>query len=285
MTVCPKCQHQQAGGQECQACGLIFARYKGAQTTPVETAFSRSETLDEPRPSAFWRAFRIARWVWLGITAVAVLLMMLVPGAPAIDVNDRALDTAQAKIRLALQASDSRVPYGLKLNEAEINAILDFGLQNATGADREAISSVQDIRVTISDNRLHLYFLVNRFGKNLALSLSGRPRLEDSYFRLRAESGWIGYCPMVPFVLNFALDRAMDWGSQRDQLKMSPAVKAIEIRDNELAILYNYSGQEGQPSEAPEMTTLGNPVLVPPQGAPAAPGRNQVLSSPTAHRW
>ncbi len=254
MTICPKCQHQQIEGQECQACGLIFARYKGPQAIPAAgPTLDRDDSLDEPRRSTLLRVFRTVRWVWLIVSVIALVLMMLVPDAPAFDVNQLALENAQAKIRLAIEASGSQVPYELKLNEAEINAILDFGMQNATGEDREALDSVKDIRITISENRLNLYFLVHRFGKDFALSLTGRPLLDDGYFRMRADSGWVGYCPMVPFVLNFALNRAMNWDSQREQLKMPPAVKAIEMRDNELAIFYNSTG-EG--ADEVEMTGL-----------------------------
>ncbi len=255
MIICPKCQHQQIGGQECQACGLIFARYKGPQASAAAAAapaIERHDSFDEPRRSTFWRVFRTVRWAWLVVSAIALVLMLLVPDAPAFDVNERALENAQAKIRLAIEASSSEVPYVLTLNEAEINAILDFGMQNATGADREALESVKDIRITIAENRLNLYFLVHRLGKDFALSLTGRPQLEDGYFRLRADSGWVGYCPMIPFVLNFALNRAMNWDNQREQLKMPPAVKAIEIRDNELAIFY-HSTDEGTERE---MTVL-----------------------------
>ena len=264
MTICPKCQHQQLGGEECQACGLIFARYKGPQTDAIPSLRVDDGELafDEPRRSTFRRVFRAVRWTWLVVSLIALFLMFLIPDAPAVQDDPQALGSAQEKIRTAIEAAKGRIPYSLTLNEAEINAILDFGMNNATGADREALSSVKEIKITISQNQLHLYFLVHRFGKDFALSLTGRPYLETGYFRMRAESGWVGYCPMLPFVLNFALDRAMSSDSQREQLKMPAAVQAIEMRHDELTIFYNSTGEEDEETGGSEMTAVMTPELV-----------------------
>jgi len=261
LTICPKCQHEQTGGEECQACGLIFARYKGHQRSASATAQPQpvddeNFAFEEPQRSTFRRVFRTARWISLIVSLIAMLLIILVPDAPAVEKDPHALESAQAKIRMAIGASNGRMPYRLGLNEAEINAIVSFGIKNATGAEREALNAVKEMRVTISDNRLHFYFLVHRFGKDFALSLTGRPYLESGHFRVKAESGWVGYCPMVPFVLNFALNRAMSSDSQSAQLKMPAAVQAIEMRDDELTIFYNYTGEEDEESGEMEMTAL-----------------------------
>lgn len=61
---CPKCSHEQRGGRECEACGVIFSRYKKVQERQQQQQAADELARDRKR-----------KWLWSAVQTLVLVLL------------------------------------------------------------------------------------------------------------------------------------------------------------------------------------------------------------------
>ena len=240
-SICPKCGFEQDEAEECGKCGLIFARYR----VPVED----HEEKGAPAPSVVWPFFRIARWIALAMSCVALVLVLRQAPAPVTRVDPDGARTMQEKIIESHAAMASGRAHSLKLEESEVNAWLGESLQfkppprlgesgeaNSSGEGSE--SNVRDVKVTLVDDRVTAYLVFGFYGKDLSLSLEGRLLNEEGYLRLVPIRGKLGSLPIPTAALESAVSRVFNAPENREKFRLPDHVEDLRIEGGQIVVSY-----------------------------------------------
>ena len=207
---CPKCGFEQAEGEECLRCGIIFRKYKPlsppVQTTqpadmqtpappagyeqPVQSNLTESpepanpsktqepwvvlyEEQEGPRPSrgVLSTMFRIFPWLSLAATLGAMYLIFQQAPPIQIHMDPRALQRVDHKMEQLQIAAMTGQPYTLSLDEAELNAWLHANLALAQGNSANQVRGfAPPTNVPVDDPR---YQEAQSAMKDLRVNLSG----------------------------------------------------------------------------------------------------------------
>lgn len=247
--VCPSCQWEQVGGEECQRCGIIFDRYRSPEERPIfQQEGEEVEEEEVSRPSPLRRAFRILRVVSPVVTVICIFLIFSLPTPPKVDRNAEATERAQQKLVGVQQAiQNGSAPYDLHFSETELNSILALSLRPPDPAsvaelpadEREALESIRDLRFKMQDDRIHLYVAFRYYGKMLTLSLSGKVRVENQQLRLDADSGRFGSLPLPGSVLERAMRKVFDSPENREKFRLPEYIQDVRIEDGHMVLIVN----------------------------------------------
>jgi hypothetical protein len=107
------------------------------------------------------------------------------------------------------------------------------------GADptlEEVQSNVQDVRITLVEDRVrtHLTFLL--YGMPVSFQLEGRLRASNGYLRLEPTAGKLGSFPIPGFTLNKAVDRLFASPENREKFRLPPGIEDIRVVDSQLKV-------------------------------------------------
>ncbi len=229
---CPKCGFEQDSGVECSRCGVFFARYSsGLESQQPEEAF-------EPGPPAvgtFRRFYRIFRWVALAVSVIVVILILRQAPPPQVDRDPDAGRRLQSKMRELAHSIGAGRSVTLRLAEAEVNSWLSENLDLSSPASD---STLQDLQVDLTGDRLQLYFLFGFYGQNLSLILEGRPRVQEGYLLLEVTAGRLGSLPIPQLALDRAVQGLFESPQNRENFRLPPEIANIQVENSLLAILF-----------------------------------------------
>ncbi|RPI26128.1 MAG: hypothetical protein EHM61_12530 [Acidobacteria bacterium] len=246
MIVCPSCQWQQAGGEECQRCGIIFDRYRPPEDRPLFQ--QEGEEVEEEQvvpPSPFRRAYRILRIVSPLVTILIIFLIFSLPTPPKVERDASATARAQQKIAGVQQAIANRgSAYDLHFSETELNSVLAIALRPPDAAlaemdvdQREAVESIRDLRIKLKNDKVHLYVAFRFYGKMLTLSLTGKLRVENHQLRLDADSGRFGSLPLPSLVLERAMRKVFNSPENREKFRLPDHIKDVRVEDGHMVVI------------------------------------------------
>ncbi len=292
---CPKCKFEQEDGEECLRCGIVFHKYKplpapgkpvtsvrslGTGASPDEPPLRlkdqefeaqasgrplepKESWLPESEPAAplpshglFRRMFRILPWISLAAGLVALYLMFQQAPPLKIQLDPRAWERVDRKMHQLHIAAQTRQPYTMSLDEAELNAWLhsSMSMSQRSGPEQirgmapniqvndpkfqEAQSAMKDLRVKLSGDQLRAYAVFDFHGRNLSLLLGGRVYVRDGYLRLDPTEGKIGSLPIPTATLNRVVQRLFDSPENRQAFQLSPQISSVDIRHGQLFVAY-----------------------------------------------
>lgn len=105
---CPKCDHTQSSSMECEACGLIFARYKAVQERKKQAAQDKEDALAKKSGSGFKISSVIA------LLLIAISATYFIATRPTsdilplpVDTNNKLTDTVKSPTKAAKVAKNS----------------------------------------------------------------------------------------------------------------------------------------------------------------------------------
>lgn len=246
--VCPSCQWEQVGGEECQRCGIIFDRYRPPEGRPIFQ--QEGEEVDEEEivpPSRWRRAFRILRIVSPAITVLCIILIFNLPTPPKVERSAEATQRAQQKLAGVQQAlQNGAAAYDLHFTETELNSILALAFRPpeaasapTPGEQQPPEETIRDLRVKLKNDRIHLYVAFRYYGKMLTLSLTGKLRVQDQQVRLDADSGQFGSLPLPSMVLERAMRKVFDAPENREKFRLPDYIQDVRIEDGNMVLIVN----------------------------------------------
>lgn len=264
LTECPKCGFEQPEGEECRACGIIFAKYRPYPPSPEPDS---SEVLfDEHSPQKGWRYyFRVFRLLSVACAILGLLLIVWPTSPPRIQIDPASAARASHKVREFTAAAQNGKAGNLEMNEAELNAwlgtILDLPSSRAmetrnpesshqniglagydnpspeTLPSREEVqSNVSDVRVTLNGDRVRTHVTFSLYGAPITFQLEGRLRALNGYLRLEPTAGRLGSFPIPAFTLGNAVDRLFTSQENREKFRLPAGIEDIRVVDSQLKV-------------------------------------------------
>ena len=308
---CPKCGNRQDGGDDCESCGIVFARFQ-AQEAEAPSALlpvgakGRNRGGGNGSSGLFRKLIKLTSWAALAAVLVVMFLILKPKAPPEVDVDAASAKRVESAQKGLDRAVRRKRPYTLVMNEADLNHWLKTNLvmgdnangQGATGSTgdargatggatsdvqkravnrvmggalakipsqiggapagagrvsappvtapmnqmqptlREVRSSVRDVRINLSGDKMEAYLLFDLFGKDLTLELEGKLVSQDGYLRLQPTAGRIGSFPIPMVALNNAVTRLFDSPENREQFRLADSVTDIRIEGGRFMLKY-----------------------------------------------
>ena len=216
---------------ECSRCGILFARYSSDPGRPPEAAFETSP----PAGGIFRRFYRVFRWVALAVSVIVVILILRQATPPQVDVDPDAGRRLQSKMVELAQSMGAGRSATLRLAEAEVNSWLSENLDLSSPASD---STLQDLQVDLTGDRLQLYFVFVLYGQNLSVILEGRPQVQEGYLLLEVTAGQLGSLPIPQLALDRAVQGLFESPQNRENFRLPPEIADIQVENSQLAISF-----------------------------------------------
>ncbi len=217
---------------------ITSSRKKKASTTP-----SAVSEVPGKKPSSVWRIIRrVAGWVMIAIVAIGAVTLILVfhkAAAPVVHTDQAAARRLEAKLRQAEAAAATGAPPVLRLDEGELNSILDSHLAlNRAAPARNAAGSVRDVKINLIDDRLHVYVLLDFHGKDLTFHLEGKLHASGGYIEFEPVGGKIGALPIPRSALERAVREMMDSPEGREEMRMPTYLRDLKVEGGKLVAVF-----------------------------------------------
>lgn len=215
--------------------------------------------------SGFRRFYRIFRWFILA-ALVAIIALALKPPA---DLPERA-DPVQAPAEARafegkleqLEEANHRGDAGVKVefSGAEANAFLAQSMTNGAspatpepnatppnGAvppstresdeTKEAREAVKDFRIRLQDDEIVGFFVVNFHGRDLDLTVSGKPGAANGYMTFSPTGFKVGSLSIPVSMVGPALQRRLNEPEMREKMKLPEFVGDLRVENGQIVII------------------------------------------------
>ena len=203
------------------------------------------------------RSWRVFRWVWLAASIFMLILVLRPSSPPRVDKDPLAEKRAQLKIHRHETATAAGRPHQLRLDEAELNALVEPRVVTATkardpefpasnpeprGQDDVTVAEIQaaveDVKLDLLDDRVRAYVGFNLYGKTLSLLLEGRLEVVDGYLRFQPVKGKFGSLPLPGPTLDAAVERLFESAENREKFLLPSNVRDVKIENSNLVVSY-----------------------------------------------
>ena len=169
-----------------------------------------------------------------GSVIVVILILRQAP-PPQVDVDPDAGRRLQSKMRELAHSMGAGRSSTLRLAEAELNSWLSENLDLSSPASD---STLQDLQVDLTGDRLQLYLVFGLYGQNLSLILEGRPQVQEGYLLLEVTAGRLGSLPIPQLALSRAVQGLFESPQNRENFRLPPEIADIQVENSQLAISF-----------------------------------------------
>jgi hypothetical protein len=255
--ICPKCGSQQEEGTECLRCGVVFARFRKVDSSPILNEKKNRKT------SLLYRCYRIFRWLCLAGLIFALFLIFRNTSPPLVDMAPNASDKADEKMREFMSSADKGSAAKITMNEAELNGWIETHIDlQGTGASRpqtlgsaislakkaaapqnlsdseveQLRSSIRDVKVELEDDSVHIYALFDLHGLDLSMELEGKLLVDDGYLRMEPTAGRLGSLPLPSPALNTIAGRIFDSPQNKEKFKLPSYIQDVRVENSSLTV-------------------------------------------------
>ena len=187
---------------------------------PIKTSGNAKHDVKSPR---WWRVTRrIIGWTFLGVGALVASFLVLMfhqPPPPVVRVDPISAQQIEAQLQRIQTDTTGTVKRILPVDEGALNAVLESYLAaNHPGAGDAP--TVQDMRVQLVDDRLHVYMVLNARGQDLTLAVETKLHAENGYVVIDPISAKIGELSIPRSTLQTAVQRITDSPQGLQQLRL-----------------------------------------------------------------
>ena len=215
-------------------------------------------TAATPKKATFsW--FKLARWTFLAVLVIVVLVMLKKPVPPAAlnhvpppDPGARAASFDE-KLNDLEKAHAGGYPAEVHLTSDELNSAFQRSqaqlppaasapagnAQPATppAAQPEAPPQVKSMQFAMQGNEVVGQFVVERYGMDIYVTLSGQLSSKDGYVGLKPTLFKVGDLTVPIDWVDSTLQSKLSEPENREKLKLPPFVSDIRVEDGELVIV------------------------------------------------
>ncbi len=214
----------------------------------LQTATAQANAAKPSPGRIIWRA---VKWTTIGVGVVTLLMMFHKAAPPDVKKDPAAANRLEAKLQQAEASAAAGVPPVLRVDEAEVNSFLDShlvldreGAAPATTASakeptvEEVQSTVRDVKINLTEDRVHAYIVFDFHGKDMTLELEGRLHAEGGYMRFEPVSGKIGALPIPQSTLENAVHKMMNSPENREKLRLPDELADLRVENGEIVVAY-----------------------------------------------
>lgn len=215
----------------------------------LETATTQAT---EPKRMSPWKiVWRVISWGTIALGALTIAMMLHKAAPPEVKKDPAAANRLEEKLQQAEASAAAGTPPVLRVDEAEVNSFLDSHLVlNREGAApvatanakeptvEEVQSTVRDVKINLTDDRVHAYIVFDFHGKDMTLELEGRLRAEGGYMRFDPVSGKIGALPIPQSTLETAVRKMMESPENREKLRLPTDLADLRVENGEIVVAY-----------------------------------------------
>jgi hypothetical protein len=209
--------------------------------------------------------FKFARWTFLAVLIVIVLVMLKKPVPPAnfshitpeaaaasaASFDDKLNDLEKAhasgtpaEIRLttdelnsAFQRSQGELPQAQATQPDQPSATPAVPAPSPTQAQPEAPPQVKSMQFAMVGNQVVGQFVVERYGMDIYVTLSGQLSSKDGYVGLKPSLFKVGDLTVPIDWVDSTLQSKLADPENREKLKLPPFISDIRVEDGELVIV------------------------------------------------
>lgn len=184
-----------------------------------------------------WRTVRrVALWILLGIGALAILFLALIfhqPPPPVVRVDPAGAERLQAQLQRIQTDTTGTVNRVLPVDEGALNSVLKSYLAPSGSGTGDAVT-VKDMRVKLTDDRLHIYVVLNAHDKDLTLEVETKLHAEDGHVVFDPISAKVGSLSIPWSALQSALQRIANSPEGSQQLRLPDYLSDIRVADGKI---------------------------------------------------
>ena len=227
---------------------LLYSFHPRFLLLPYLLVNRMSQRLREERASAIQNKskWRLVGFI-VGGVAGAVLLLGLVglvlilhtTPPPVIHTDPGAAQRLQRELQDAQSAAERGTPGVVGADEKELNSMLKEYLQasNTKGATDDA-AALRDMRMSLVEDRLRLYVLVNLRGRDITLSFEGKLRTLNGYLDFEPMSGKIGSLPIPKASLKRTMEQMLATPEGRESARLPRNLHDLHIENGKLVLVF-----------------------------------------------
>lgn len=188
------------------------------------------------------KAWSTLRWFVLGGLVLTMVLMLTKPSRPAPPVTGEAQKQLSQQFEAKLEHLEDAKQTGAAGTREEFSADeVNAGLQDMTanaekemgpGAAEDA--NVRVVGVNFLGDEAVGQFVVNRYGKDVYVTMSGHISAKDGYANIELTSAKIGNLSVPVSLINPRLQERLAEPAQRERLKLPDFVADLRVENGKL---------------------------------------------------
>jgi len=105
-------------------------------------------------------------------------------------------------------------------------------------AASQIASVVKDMKLTLADDRMHLYVLAIVREREVALQLEGRLSAKNGYMDFEPTNGKIGSLPLPKSFLKNAVEKVLSTPEGLEAMRLPSNVRDLHVEDGKLVVVF-----------------------------------------------
>jgi hypothetical protein len=173
----------------------------------------------------------------VALGALALILHTATP--PAIHTDPAAAQRLRRELEKAQTEAASGTQGMVQTDETELNSFLKEYLQaNTSKASADGTTTVRDLKVNLSEDRLRLYVLANFHGKDLTFVLEGKVHSANGYLDFEPVSGKIGSLSIPRASLKRAVEQMRATPETQELMRLPTNLHDLRVKDGKLVVVF-----------------------------------------------
>jgi uncharacterized protein YpmS len=174
---------------------------------------------------------KVAIWGCLGIATLVgwfVVLIFHQPTPPVVSIDPVAAQRIEAQLQQIETDKTGTVQRVLPVDEGALNSVLQSYLAASHGGPEDPVT-IQDMRVKLLEDRVHVYVVLNAHGKDLALDIETKLHTENGHVVVDPISARIGALSIPRSTLESAIQRMMSSPDSLQRLRLPDYLSDVHV--------------------------------------------------------
>jgi hypothetical protein len=173
----------------------------------------------------------------LGVVGLMLILHTTPP--PVIHTDPAAAKRLQQELQEAQTAAASGTQGVVRADETELNSLLKGYFHGGTAKPtNDAVAVVRDMKLSLSEDRLRLYVLVNFRGKDITAVFEGKVRTVNGYLDFEPLNGKIGALPIPKASLKRAVEQMVATPDGRESARLPRNLRDLHVENGKLVVVF-----------------------------------------------
>ncbi len=178
----------------------------------------------------------------IAIATPALVLIVLLfhrVAPPDVQTTLAAATELGARLKRAEKAASATSPQVVRIEQSELNSLVASSVvQDQSTTDEDGGNPVHDVRITLSNDLMRMYVLVDAYGKDLTLEVESKLRTINGAVQFEPVSGRIGALPIPRSLLESSMKKMMNSPEGRELLRLPHNMSDVHIEDGKIVATF-----------------------------------------------